>query len=411
MRLTLSACAFMSAVLACCGHAAHGAPAPVPATGGVLPNGELSDKVAWTRFIEVVTPVSRAQVVFETWASDPEIYTDKPYWPSPEQAKVKKLRNSVLKVGLSPHPAPASQFDDPCSPPGSPKAGNFPVAGSTPPPGPIKLTTPQPCFGEEVRRNRPSFDYLVNNGLHTQAGLKQAYQKASSSAWRVALPADAVEVKADWIPLETLVDWLAANRVKTTVAQLKRRYYTTVTGGVTYGLVSMHLSSKEIPNWVWATFEHHANPGRCDTMGCYDHFGARTAAIDPHPPGRANQQYGSCVKTPALAALFKAAKLDGVWDNYCLKVSQIDFVSRKGAPLMAGDSFTERIAASVPINQSSCIACHATAAVNQDGTPFTCMLQTLPMGAVKLPNDKVAMDFIWGILRTIQPNAAPEHCK
>jgi hypothetical protein len=426
MRLPLSACALISAVLFCCGQTAHAAPAPasapvlkpvdgpvlapVPATGGILPTGELSDKVAWTRFIEVVTPVNREQAVFETWASDHDIYTDKPHWPSGDEAKVKKLYHSVLGRSVSAHPTTAGEFNDGCSALHPPIAGNFPVAGSNPPAGPIKLTAPQPCFGEEVRRNHASFHYLVENGLHTQAGLKQAWQKAQSSTWRVSLPNDAVEVKADWVPLETLVDWLAANRVKTTIGQLKQRYYTTVTGGVTYALVSMHLSSKETPNWVWASFEHHANPGRCDTMGCYDRFGARETTISPHAARQPNEQYGSCVKTPALAALFKTAGLDGVWNNYCLKVSQIDFVSKKGAPLMAGDSFTERIAAAVPINQSSCIACHAAAAVNPDGTPFTCLLNKLPMGVHALPKDTVAMDFIWGIVRTSKPTSSSQDC-
>lgn len=389
----------MCAVLACCSHTALCAPgpglSPVPANGGVLPNGELSDKVAWTRFIQAVTPVNKTQVVFETWASDPEIYSDHPHWPSLDEAREKKLRASVLQRSLTPHSLPTSQFDDPCGAPRSAAAGNFPVPGIVPPPGPIALTAPQPCFGEEVRRNRPSFDYLVNNGLTNKAGLAQAWLRATTSKWKVSLPNDAVEIKADWVPLETLVDWLHANHVHTTVPQLKRQYYTTVSGGLTYGLVSLHLSSKEIPNWVWASFEHHANPGRCDTMGCTDNFGALKHSV---APGSDNQQYGNCLKSPALAALFQKSHLDGVWNNYCLKATQIDYLSKKGKPIMAGDSFTERIAAGVPIKQSSCISCHAAAAVNRSGVASTVLLSTMPVGTVTLPKDQVAMDFIWGIL-------------
>jgi hypothetical protein len=375
---------------------------PVPATGGVLPSGENSDQLSWQHFIAVITPASKSQVVFETWASDPDIYTPTPHWPTPEQAKNKKLRPGLLQLSKAPHALAATKIDGKCGPVSQPKDGNFPVAGSTPPPQPLKLAAPQPCYAEEVRRNRPSYDYLVGNGLNTQAGLAKAYQKAKSSTWRVSLPTDSVEVKADWVPIETIVDWLAANHVKKTVAQVKAQYYTTVSDGTVYGLVSFHISSKEIPNWVWSSFEHQDNPGRCDTMGCYDSFGAVKPKILPAPTASANGQYGSCAKTPAVAKLFKAAQLDGVWQNYCLKASQIDYVAKNGEALMLGDSFTERIAAGVPILQSSCMACHASAAVNKDGSPFTTLLNTNPMGNVTLPTETVSVDFIWGVINLLQ---------
>jgi hypothetical protein len=390
--------------LGLCIHAAGTAWAadPVPATGGVLPSGQHSDQLSWQHFIAVITPASKSQVVFETWASDPDIYTPTPHWPTPEQAKHKKLRPGLLQLSKAPHALTAAMIDGQCQPVGDAKAGNFPVAGSTPPPQPIKLTGSQPCYAEEVRRNRPSYDYLTSNGLNTTAGLAKAYQKAKSSDWRVSLPADAVEVKADWVPVDTIVDWLAANHVKKTVAQVKAQYYTTVSDGTVYGLVSVHISSKEIPNWVWASFEHQANPGRCDTMGCYDAFGAVKPKILPATEAAANGQYGNCAKSPAVAKLFKAAQLDGVWQNYCLKASQIDFVAKNGEPLMLGDSFTERIAAAVPIRQSSCMACHASAAVNKDGSPFTTLLSSSPMGNVTLPTDTVSVDFIWGITNLLK---------
>lgn len=390
--------------LGLCIHAAGTAWAanPVPATGGVLPSGQNADQLSWQHFIAAITPASTSQVVFETWASDPDIYTPTPHWPTPEQAKNKKLRPGLLQLSKAPHALTAAMIDGQCQPVGDAKAGNFPIAGSTPPPQPVKLTGSQPCYAEEVRRNRPSYDYLTSNGLNTQAGLAKAYQKAKSSDWRVSLPTDAVEVKADWVPIDTIVDWLAANHVKKTVAQVKAQYYTTVSGGTVYGLISFHISSKEIPNWVWASFEHQANPGRCDTMGCYDSFGAVKPKILPAAETSANGQYGNCAKTPAVAKLFKAAQLDGVWQNYCLKASQIDFVAKNGAPLMLGDSFTERIAAAVPIRQSSCMACHASAAVNKDGSPFRTLLSSNPMGNVTLPTDTVSVDFIWGIINLLK---------
>lgn len=382
---------------------AHAAGTPEPAKGGPLPSGVNSDKQSWIDFIAVVTPVSKSQLTFETWASDPDIYTDTPKWPSLTEAATKKMRPGLLQLFKAPHPTgyevaryDAKRIDGNCGDVANAAAGNFPVAGSTPPPGPISLKAPQPCYAEEVRRNRPSFDYIVGNKLNTQPGLAQAYTKATTSSWRVSLPTDAVEVKADWLPVDTLVDWLAANGAKRSRDQVKKEYLVRESGGVLYGLVSLHLSSKEIPNWVWASFEHHKNPGRCDTMGCFDTFGAKKEAVEPASTD--NTQYGECRKTEALEKLFKKAGVDEVWKNYCLKSSQIAEVGKDGASLMLGDSFTERVAANVPINQSSCMSCHAAAAVTSTGAPYTTLLQENPMGQVTLPATAIGVDFIWGIL-------------
>lgn len=390
MKLTLLSVILFGSLVS----TAQGASAPEPSKGGPLPSGVNSDRQSWANLVKITTPVSKNQLQFETWASDPDIYTFTPKWPTPAEALTKKLRAGLLQQAKAGHAT--TTIDGKCATVGDAAAGNFPVAGSTPPPFPQTLATPQPCYAEEVRRNRPSFDYIVDNKLNTQAGLAQAYKKATTSTWRVALPTDAVEVKADWLPVDTLVDWLAANKVTLSLDQVKKQYLIRESDGVAYGLVSMHISSKEIPNWVWASFEHQNNPGRCDTMGCHDQFGARKPAVAP--VATANGQYGSCMKTPVLEKMFKAANLDRVWENYCLKSSQIDMVSAKGADLMLGDSFTERIAASVPINQSSCMSCHASAAVTSTGAPFTTLLNTSPMGKVVLPPNTVAVDFVWGIL-------------
>jgi hypothetical protein len=402
MKPTIPRAMLLSALVSLAGGA-HAA-APVPSTGGLLPSGLHSDQVSWQHFVDIVTPVSSTQAVFETWATDKDMYTATPVWPTPEAAARKHLRPSLLQHNKAPHAlATSAALDSECGPVGDAAAGNFPQnAKGQPVPGPIALPAPQPCFAEEVRRNRPTFDYIVANGLHTTAGLAQAYKKAKApkSTWRVALPTESIEVKIDWIPVETLVDWLAANHARTSLEEVKKQYYTTVSKGVTYGAVSMHLSSKEIPNWVWATFEHQNNPGRCDTMGCRDSFGAVKAVVPA--AAKANGQYGACAKAPALETMFKAAGLGPAWNHYCLKGSQIDFVAKNKAPLMLGDSFTERVAASVPINHSSCIACHASAAVTSKGLPYTTMLNKHPMGNVTLPPDALAVDFIWGILFTEQ---------
>lgn len=60
-----------------------------------------------------------------------------------------------------------SQLTFPCATPGNAPVGGFPTSGN-----------PKPCIGEQTKRNRPMFDYIVTNGLNTQAGLADAFAKS-----------------------------------------------------------------------------------------------------------------------------------------------------------------------------------------------------------------------------------------
>lgn len=92
-------------------------------------------------------------------------------------------------------------------------------------------------------------------------------------------------------------------------------------------LLSFHMSTKDLPNWFWATFEHVDNQGRCDWTGGND-------------SGR---------PTPA----------DAAWRSYRLKGSQTEFVTATGRSTLLGNSVTE----AGFTNSVSCISCHARAAV------------------------------------------------
>ena len=276
-------------------------------------------------------------------------------------------------------------------------AGNFPTGSNT------------DCIAEEVRRNRDAFDYIVNNGLYTQTGLQNAFAGPG-----INFPSSAIELKLDWVEEPTLVKWLNSNNVQTPPGFVKQNYYTTVSAGTTYALLSMHISTKQLPNWLWATFEHQLNPGRCDTMGCYDQFGVTGSgtSIKPLPdpkPGAVQNQYPACAKSPALAAMFSTSGLASVWNNYCLKASQIDFLSTQngtmGLPVINGDSVIERITADVPIAQSSCITCHAYAAVTAQGCVSLKdnpgLASSGPVGLVNweyLQKQKM-YDFVWGVIK------------
>ncbi len=203
---------------------------------------------------------------------------------------------------------------------------------------------------EEVRRNEATFDFIYCNRLYTKAGLRAAF----AAAQPISFPTDSIEVKANWKP--------AGNRSSS------EYYINTASDGKRYALVSMHIISKKVPNWTWATFEQKDNPGRCDYIGCHDHFGATVQDVDPH--SALTGRYDPCVKTAAVKKMLADAGLPALWENYCLKGSQVDFTTATGVPIRLGNSVTK---SSGPLPQqsfvptSSCMTCHSRAAVTAMG--------------------------------------------
>lgn len=356
----------------------------VPARAGAV-NGtnQNSDEFIWRLFTQFASPVSRTRpspVVFETWASDADTFSTTPRWPRPDEPK--KFQRSVLSTTTTPRAH--GPIDVPCNTPGNALVGGFPTTG-----------TPTPCIAEEVKRNRPQFDYIVDNKLNTQAGLADAFARS----FKVVMPTAAVSVKGDWVPVQTLLQWIPGLG---SVENIRRLYYTNTSESVEYALVSLHVSSRRNPNWVWGTFEHHMNPGRCDSIGCFDTFGARVPAV--YPNRRAvNTQYGPCPKTPRLKAVMARAGLSRVWENYCLKSTQVDYSAPDGPPYVLGNSVIEGIVGNGTISASSCIACHAYASFGSDGKPAAGVTAMLPYNPTGRPvrgvlDGSSQFDFMWGVL-------------
>lgn len=355
----------------------------VPARAGAV-NGktENSDAFIWRLFTEFAAPVSKSRpspVVFETWASDEDTFSTTPHWPGPDEPK--KLHASVLASMSSPHLIP---IDVACNPPGNAAVGGFPTSG-----------TPTPCIAEEVKRNRPQFDYIVNNNLNTKAGLAAAFAKS----FKVVMPTQAISVKGDWVPVQTMLQWIPQLG---NVGNIRKLYYTTTSGAVEYALVSLHVSSRQNPNWVWGTFEHQMNPGRCDSIGCFDTFGARIPAVLPNRTA-VNTQYGACPKTQRLKTLMAKANLSPVWENYCLKSTEVDYAAADGTPYALGNSVIEGITGNGTISASSCIACHAYASFGPTGSPTAAATAMLPFNPTGPPIPGVLsgasqFDFMWGVL-------------
>ena len=165
--------------------------------------------------------------------------------------------------------------------------------------------------------------------------------------------------------------------------------------------MAFHVSSKDIPNWVWTTFEHVNLPGRCDITGCNDSWGYFSSDSDIPAGGADNyvrpkvrsekashggsspgdifhrdQIYKAETIRPQLAEIFEAMDIgtglshsenpkptDSAWRSYRLKGSQVEFVNASGRPTFLGNSVTE----AGFLDGSSCITCHARAGSDKLG--------------------------------------------
>ena len=230
--------------------------------------GVSPDLAAWETFALAVAPSGEPgapRAEFETWASDDDLFAaSPPRWPSegPTRSNA-ECRQTFDRAAAA--------------------AVDFPADA---------------CIREDVRRNWAAFHYLVSHDLTSKAGLAGAFARSL----KIDLPADAVQVKADWMKVGDLARWLRLDK-----SEIRRTYYTEVAreGETEYALVGLHVNAKRWKNWLWATFENRLNPGRCDKIGCHDSFGAAIAHVLSRDPP--NQNFGECEKTPALVAMFADA--------------------------------------------------------------------------------------------------------
>ena len=96
--------------------------------------------------------------------------------------------------------------------------------------------------------------------------------------------------------------------------------YTQMYNGVCYALVGLHISSKVLPDWVWATFEPASaitNPNRCDPnlySTCFDPWG--TTSSTPYGKGQTVPQKPAIATVdggfPGVNPVFKNYYLTGV---------------------------------------------------------------------------------------------------
>lgn len=285
---------------------------------------------------------------------------------------------------------------------------------------------------ELIYRNKAMVDYIFDNELYYVEGLARVFAAAVNAdahyAPRWPTPPDPSVAHTAPPPLVSIsfpiksvmvkVNWLAADLAPKVGIDPDDKAHPFITMDLIpratasnprpakqrYLLLSLHISSKDLPNWTWATFEHVDNQGRCDFLGCNDSFGylarpepgaaglMRPARnyIPPHHLHGVDQADVDAFALAAryddvgqmsqgLHALFAAFAVgsggpnttgrptphDAAWLSYRLKGTQVDFVSATGRPTLLGNSVTE----AGFVNSASCLTCHARAAVTAEGLP------------------------------------------
>jgi len=304
--------------------------------------------LAWQLFLRIMTPTN-GSLTFETWTEQCQLNPSAVGCPS--AAVVAAAQGGASRHVRLLHRGLRTKKDtgSDCS-----SMINMPVGGYPPP----SNLTSKAIFCEEVYVS-PAEAEFIKSGLTTLADQK-TYGDAHSGAINfpgtevnlIRLDTDSVEVKVDWVPASSFHPTFAC-------PDTTERLYTETINGTCYALVAIHIASKSMPNWLWATFEPESritNPNRCDPAlygACLDPWGTSS-----------RQEYGKGIKPQQSAQLKLAmgsARLDPAFRNYFLTGVQTEFVESDGHPVQLGNSFVEFNQAVAPGN-SSCMTCHRYAA-------------------------------------------------
>ena len=335
------------------------------------------DAYAWRLFVALNWPADLAMrradpakklgdpgpVVWETWANARDVFLADGADPGPWIAAATSHKR--LAAGLR----KSSEFDSP------------PIQQQ------IRLQFPgmklqfDPLTAEgnanESRMNRETYAFIRARSLYNLDGQRAL---AASGAPSIAFGRNAKEVKAQWRPISE--------------ADKPRYHWTEIVAAdgtrKLYGLTALHIITKDLPNWFWATFEHVDNVRRPGNeswrLKSRDSFACRGQAPD-------------CNRAP------KGIGLEGtVWAYYRLRGTQVDFTTSTGEPVLLANSEPEE---GFQIT-ASCMTCHARSTVAADGSRLA-VFTNGEQGYVGIPDAAwfnadgkrkfVQLDFVWAMIR------------
>jgi hypothetical protein len=315
--------------------------------------------LAWNLFLSAMAPAN-GSLTFETWTEQCQLSPDMVGCPSAASLAAAAKAGGNGKVRMLHESAGAltrKVAGSDCS-----AMATAPIGGYPPPSNLTRNAT----YCEEVFVS-PAEASFVKRNLTTLAG-QQAYGNARNGT--INFPGtETNDPRLDLNSLEVKVDWVPAASYKHPAFACPdpaNTLYTETINGTCYALAGIHISSKVMPNWLWATFEPNSNvtnPNRCDPKlygACFDPWG--TTSSQPYGKGQSAQQ------SPELHQAMAVAHLNPAFNNYFLTGVQTQFVDNYGKPVALGNSFVE-FNQGVPPGKSSCITCHQYASFDGKRPP------------------------------------------
>lgn len=299
--------------------------------------------IAWSLFLQAMEP-SNGSPTFESWTEQCQLNPNSVGCPASAarpkgNSKVRLLHVSAGAIVIK--KVPGSDCGAMITTP----IGGYPAPSNL---------APDAIYCEEVYVSPAEADFVKRN-LTTLAD-QQTYGEPRNGTInfpgtetndpRLAL--DSLEIKVDWVPAASFHPTFAC-------PDTTHHLYTETINGTCYALAAVHISSKVMPNWLWATFEPNSNitnPNRCDPQlygACLDPWG--TTSSHPYGKGQTAKQ------SPELHQAMAEAHLNPAFNNYFLTGVQTHFVDNNGKPTQLGNSFVE-FNQGVPPGKSSCITCH-----------------------------------------------------
>jgi hypothetical protein len=332
------------------------------------------EQTAWQLFVAASCPTSKNQVVWENWIEQLNMY--------PASGKVGAMNRAAPHKRLHGSPLTHAVAAKLAAVRGEAIPELAPDSECNAMNGPPKNVVPGATICEEARLDPGAQAFVSGNGYQIRPGQTQAAQKGAN----IQFPGPAVEVKADWIPATDF------NPPFTCAAPPTGVHAETIDGKC-YALAGIHISSKLLPNWLWATFEPQnltTNLNRCVVLGCNDAWGSVPATSNGAFTGQ----------TPALKALMTQANLAPEWFNYRLDGAQTDFGTAAN-PTLLGNSVIEGYNVGMNLKQASCITCHSVSSIKNDGTDGIVTLGGMnppPVGPEITPGAGwIARDFVWSL--------------
>lgn len=247
---------------------------------------------------------------------------------------------------------------------------------------PLFMPFPDIVDQDETRMNKTVYETIRDNRLYSIEGIAANYEQAAKTKAHqvISFAQTAKEVKARWAQItpeqKSRYHWRTLEITKADATKETQ----------IWGLVALHVITRDVPNWFWADFSHIDSEKGSICRDDPDVCPRDTTTRGDHPPSGADG--------------IRRETLGTKWQNYILRGTQIDFVTSTGEGIVLSNPVIERT-----FQRSSCITCHAHASVRtindtleNNGMSFD--LGAPAPGAFEPGGGEppfLQMDFLWSI--------------